>query len=208
MTQPTPNTADDVAVAKTALVVVDAQNSFLHPDGGNYWDGAQSVVEPLQRLITSARANDVLIVHVADRHRTGVHDSEFDRLPRHCVRDEFDAEFFDGFGLQPDSSPTEITVEKRRYSAFFGTDLSMVLHENNIDTIVLGGVKTNVCVRATATDAFGHGFTVQLVGDAVASNRPNLHEASLEDVDRYIGSVVTLDHGIEQLLSRSGSPAA
>lgn len=184
----------------TALVVVDAQNSFLHAEGGNFWPDAPSVVEPLQRLLDRARSAPTLIVHLADRHRPDVRDSEFDRLPRHCVVSEFDAEFYDGFGPAPDATPGhEIVIEKRRYSGFFGTDLALVLHEHAITEIVLGGVKTNVCVRATATDAFGHGLRVTVPREAVASNRPQLHAASLEDIDRYIGTVVEMDTALDAL---------
>ncbi len=177
---------------ETALIVVDAQNSFLHTDGGNYWDRAQDVIEPMQSVIAAARNGGALIVHVADRHRPAIVDREFDHLPRHCVVGEFDAQFYPGFGPDWTRPAREIIVEKRRYSAFFGTDLAMVLHELNIRRVVIIGVKTNVCVRATATDAFGHGFGVFVVGDAVGSNRENLHIGSLEDIDRYVGDVISV----------------
>ncbi len=61
------------------------------------------------------------------------------------------------------------------------------------------GVKTNVCVRATATDAFANGFEVNVVGEAVNTNRANLGEASLEDINRYIGKVVDLETGKDML---------
>ncbi|CAN5622676.1 cysteine hydrolase [soil metagenome] len=186
--------------SSTALIVVDAQNSFLHPDGGNFWPGAVSVVEPLQQLLDRARSAPVLIVHLADRHRADVRDAEFDRLPRHCVISEFDAEFTDGFGPAPDAAPGhEVVIEKRRYSGFFGTDLALVLHEHDITEIVLAGVKTNVCVRATATDALGHGLHVTVPREAVASNRPQLHDASVEDIDRYIGRVVDMATAVDAL---------
>lgn len=184
----------------TALVVVDAQNSFLHPDGENYWAGSASVVEPLHQLLARARSAPVLVVHLADRHRLDVRDAEFDRLPRHCVISEFDAEFVDGFGPVTGTEPGhEIVIEKRRYSGFFGTDLAMVLHEHDVTGIVLAGVKTNVCVRATATDALAYGFKVTVPRDAVASNRPQLHDASLEDIDRYIGHVVDMGAALDTL---------
>lgn len=190
-------------ISPTALIIVDAQNSFLHADGGNFWAEAPAVVEPLQQLLVRARSTPTLIVHLADRHRSDVRDAEFDRLPRHCVASEFDARFYDGFGPSPDATPGhEVVIEKRRYSGFLGTDLALVLNEHAIADIVLAGVKTNVCVRATATDAFGYGFRVVVPRQAVASNRPHLHAASVEDIDRYIGAVVEMEVALDSL-SRS-----
>ena len=53
-------------------------------------------------------------------------------------------------------------MPKRRYSAFFATDLALLLREQRIDTMVVAGVKTNVCIRATCQDAFAHGLRVVL----------------------------------------------
>ena len=53
------------------------------------------------------------------------------------------------------------------------------------------GCKTNVCIRATAQDAFQNGFKVFVISDGVSSNLKHLHEASLEDIERYIGEIIT-----------------
>jgi nicotinamidase-related amidase len=177
---------------RTALVLVDLQNSFLHPDGGNYYPAVDTIIPNLARLLDHARARGRLIVHVADRHRPGVHDFESHKLPGHCVEGEFDAEFFAGFGPSAAAGPNEIVIVKRRFSAFFGTDLDTVLRENAIERIVVAGVKTNVCVRATIQDGFGHGYRCLLARDATNSNRTNLEAASAEDIDRYMGWSVSL----------------
>lgn len=178
-------------MTQTALILVDMQNSFLHPDGENFYPAAPEVIAPCLELLEAAVASGAIIVHVCDRHREGFADFEQPRLPVHCVTGGFNAAFFEGFG--PANRPNEIQITKRRYSAFFATDLALFLSEQGIERVVIGGVKTNVCVRATATDAFGNGFEVNVVREAVNSNRPHLSEASLEDVERYIGKVVDLD---------------
>ena len=116
-------------------------------------------------------------------------------IPEHLPRGGFDAEFYAGF--EPIGS--EPVVEKRRYSAFFATDLALLLHEHGIETIVVAGVKTNVCIRATATDGFAHGFTVVIPREATNSNRPHLEEASIEDMTRYIARVVPIDEAVALL---------
>jgi maleamate amidohydrolase len=180
-----------------ALVLVDVLNGFFHPDGAMWYPEVDEVVEPLHRVLDMARQSDSLVVHVADRHRPGVHDAEFDRIPIHLGRTEFDAEFHAGF--EPQLGPREVMVEKRRYSAFFSTDLALLLHEHRIATIVVGGVKTNVCIRATVTDGFQHGFRVVVPRETTNSNRKHLEEASIEDMSRYIADVVPLDGAMEML---------
>lgn len=179
---------------RTALIVIDMQNGFLHPDGENFYPEAPEVIAPALALISAAEAAGAVIVHVADRHRPGFADYEQVRLPVHSVNGSFDAEFFEGFG--PRGRPREIVIEKRRYSAFFGTDLALFLREQGIERLVICGVKTNVCVRATSQDAFAHGFDLRVVREAVNSNRPHLGTASLEDIDRYLGRVVSLDEAM------------
>jgi maleamate amidohydrolase len=73
-------------------------------------------------------------------------------------------------------------VRKRRYSAFFTTDLDLILREAGVGRLLIVGVKTHVCVRATAQDAFGYGYAVYVVKGAIGSNHPHLHAASLEDI--------------------------
>jgi nicotinamidase-related amidase len=75
----------------------------------------------------------------------------------------------------------------------------LFLHEQKIARVVIAGVKTNVCIRATAQDAFASGFDVVVPREATNSNRPHLAEASLEDIDRYIGSVAPLAAALEML---------
>jgi nicotinamidase-related amidase len=95
--------------------------------------------------------------------------------------------------------PREILLPKRRYSAFFATDLALFLSEQKIARVVVGGVKTNVCIRATVQDAFANGFEAIVPREATNSNRPHLAEASLEDIERYFGKVTTVDEAIAAL---------
>ena len=100
-------------------------------------------------------------------------DYEWRKLPRHHLIGDPDAAFVDGFDP---SGPCEIVCAKRRYSAFFATDLALFLREQRIDRVIIAGVKTNVCIRATAQDAFAHGFDVVIPREATNSNRPHLAE--------------------------------
>ncbi len=182
---------------KTALIVIDMQNTFLHPNGEHFYADAPVIVPNCRLLIDKARRCRSLIVHVADRHRGGFADFEDKRLPAHCISGAFDAEYFSGFG--PNGSGQEIEIVKRRFSAFFSTELALFLQEQSVARLVICGVKTNVCVRATAQDAFAYGFDVCVVRDATNSNRQHLAEASLEDIARYIGHLVSTAEAMDLL---------
>jgi nicotinamidase-related amidase len=184
----------------TALVLIDVQNSFYHPEGGNYFAAALEIVGNLRVLLDSARRSGALIVHVADRHRRGQPDFESHKLPGHCVDGDFDSEFFAGFGPSERAGGNEILVVKRRFSAFMQTDLDLTLRENGIERLVVAGVKTNVCVRATIQDGFGLGYKCLLVADATSSNRSKLADSSAEDIDRYMGWSVSMDEAVAALV--------
>jgi maleamate amidohydrolase len=180
-----------------ALVLVDALRAFFDPDGLHYYPAVHEVEEPIGRLLAAARDHDRLVVHAVERHRPGLDDFEHTKLPEHCVIGDRDSEFWPS--LAPVQRPLEIVVPKRRYSAFFATDLALLLREQQIDTVVVAGVKANVCIRATCQDAFAHGFRVVLPLEATNSNRPALGAASVEDVGRYLGETPPVAEVLEWL---------
>jgi nicotinamidase-related amidase len=180
----------------TALILVDVTNSFFLEGMPNNYPDAAEVIAPLKRLLSAARAAGRIVVHAVEQHYPGFDDFEWRKLPRHHFIGDPDAAFFEGFAP---SGPREVVIGKRRYSAFFATDLALFLREQKIDRVVVAGVKTNVCIRATAQDAFANGFDVVVPREATNSNRPHLAAASLEDIDRYIGKVVSLEDALGML---------
>lgn len=176
--------------SSTALILVDIINDFFDERGPNFYAHVSEAVEPLAELLAAARQADALVVHAVERHRSQVADAEQPKLPVHCLEGSFEADFFPGF--EPDQTRCEVVVPKRRYSSFFATDLALLLREQDIKRVVIAGVKTNVCIRATSQDAFAHGFEVVVPRQATNSNRRHLEEASLEDIDRYLGRVIDL----------------
>ena len=180
----------------TALLLVDVITSFFDPSMPNYFTDAERTLAPMAQLLAQARASGALVVHAVERHRPGLQDFEWRKLPVHHLDGALDAAFVPGFEPLPEREPV---VPKRRYSAFFATDLALLLQEQGIRRVLIAGVKTNVCIRATAQDAFAHGIEPVVVREATASNRAHLAEASLEDMARYLGRVVDLAEGLELL---------
>jgi nicotinamidase-related amidase len=187
-----------------ALLLIDVVDGFLAPHGSLYYPDAKAVVEPLRQLRDTARAAGRLIVYARDHHRAGLFDFENLHVELHLVIGEADTVPFGDF--VPADTPNEIAIPKRRYSAFYGTDLDMLLREQNVDRVVIAGVKTNVCLRSTVQDAFAAGYKVLVPRAATNSNRAHLAEASLEDIEHYFGRVVDLDEALDVL--RADEPAA
>src|SRR5208283_1739796 len=160
------------AAPATALILVDVVNSFFVAGMPTHYPEASAVLEPLRQLLAAARATGRIVVHAVERHYPGFDDYEWRKLPQHHFIGDADAAFVDGFSH---SGPREIVW------------------------VIVAGIKTNVCIRATAQDAFAHGFDVIVPREATNSNRPHLAAASLEDIERYFGAVVSLDRALEML---------
>ena len=184
-------------MSRASLILVDGINAFYDPSGVDYYPEVVETVEPIRALLDQAREHAALRVHAVERHRAGLGDYEWKRLPEHNLAGSPDAAVFPVFVGPEDQR--EIEIAKRRFSAFFATDLALMLHEQGVDTVVVAGVKTNVCIRATVQDAFANGFSVVVPREATNSNRPHLADASLEDIGRYMGRVVSLDQALELL---------
>ncbi len=188
--------ASDTQPPRTALILVDVINSFFLDGMPNHYPEAADVLPALRRLLSQARSAGRLVVHAVERHHPGFDDYEWRKLPRHHLIGDPNSAFFEGFAP---AGSHEIACPKRRYSAFFATDLALFLREQRIERVIVAGVKTNVCIRATVQDAFANGFAVVVPREATNSNRPHLAEASLEDIERYFGEVVPLERALEML---------
>ena len=182
---------------KTALIMVDVMEAFFNPKGSSYYAEASEVLPNILRVLQVARDNSLLIIHAVERHYEGVQDDESKKLPTHCVLGTLDCQYAPG--AAPLISSTEIEIPKRRFSSFLGTDLDLVLRAHKVARVVIVGVKTNVCIRATAQDAFAFGYEVVVPIDCSNSNRPHLASASFEDISRYMGSTPNLSETLKLL---------
>lgn len=182
-------------MSKQAVLVIDAVRDFTDSAGKVSYPEAAGIVPHIDRLVRAARKRGILIIWVIDSHRPGKSDWELEWVRPHCE------EGTPGVELTPPLAPAEedYVINKRRYSAFVGTDLDLILRDNHIDTLFLAGTKTNVCIRATAQDAFSHNYRVIVPRECVSTDKPHLHEANLEDIDRYMGQVISLDEALAAL---------
>lgn len=95
--------------------------------------------------------------------------------------------------------PGELVLVKQYASAFFGTSLASTLQAGGIDTVVMVGVSTSGCIRATAVDALQHGFVPAVVRDAVGDRSPGPHEANLFDLQTKYAEVVDEETALRYL---------
>jgi len=96
-------------------------------------------------------------------------------------------------------APGEVVVVKQYASAFFGTSLAATLTAAGVDTLVIAGVSTSGCVRASATDAMQHGFRPIVVGEACGDRTPAIHQANLADLQAKYADLATVSEATARL---------
>lgn len=187
-------------MATHALLVIDVVRDFTDPAGKVPHPQAADIVPRIHALVQHARQHGAVIIWVIDSHRPGKPDWELDNVRPHCMADT------PGVELAPPLAPAaeDYVITKRRYSAFMGTDLDLILRDNRVDTVFLTGTKTNVCIRATAQDAFEMNYRVIVPRECVSTDKEHLQQANLEDIDRYMGRVVSLEDAYTLLTRAEG----
>lgn len=187
--------------ARVAVVVVDMINEFCKRGGKMVLPGYEALVDPQLGIIEAARAVGAPVIWVHDAHRPAMrHEREWAKRTPHGLENTWATEIISDLGARPD----EIHVTKRRYSAFFQTDLDLTLKDMRIDQLVVFGVVTNICVRSTVHDAFFNGYEVVVPADACAATGPREQESSLYDIATHFG-VVCEAEAVVAALSRGAT---
>lgn len=158
-------------MSRPALLVIDPQVDFVAmvEPGGPETCGAEAALAGMTRLVAAARAAGTPIVVTQELHRPTLVDfgRELDGdEPVHCVEGTPGAELVEA--LRP--GPGEHLVPKRRYSAFFATDLDLLLRGLGVDSIVACGFLSDVCVHYTCLDAHQHDLRIHVVPDACSGS--------------------------------------
>jgi ureidoacrylate peracid hydrolase len=183
----------ELDLTRTAVIVVDMVNEFFEPDGKMVLDGGTVLYAPVNALLDAAHQAHLPVLYTNQWLRPD--DALFKKRIPHCLMHTWGAQILDALHRAPD----DIVVPKRRYSAFFGTDLDLLLRERHIATVIVTGVVTNICVRSTVHDAFFLGYEVVVPVECVAATSPQAQETSLYDIATHYGTVVHLDEVLNQL---------
>jgi ureidoacrylate peracid hydrolase len=178
--------------SQTALLVVDIVNDFVEPEGLMPMPDGSAVIEANRRLAEAARAAGAPIVWIRPGHLDSA-DALFRKRIVHALEGTWGAELHEGLGVLDG----ERILRKRRYSAFFATDLDLWLREHHIQRVVVTGVALNICVRATVHDAFFLGYDVWVVRDACQGTSEREEASSLYDIATHYGDVITVSEVLE-----------
>lgn len=195
--------AIQIELERTALVIIDMQRDFLSRGGfgealGNDVSLLSKAVEPCRALLAMARRKGMLVVHTREGHRPDLSDAPKAKIERGepnlrigspgpmgriLIRGE------PGHDIIPELYPAEgePIVDKPGKGAFFATDLESILRNRGIDTLIVCGVTTEVCVHTTVREGNDRGYRCVVPGDCCASYFPEFHEVALRMVSAQGG---------------------
>ncbi len=182
--------------ARTALVIIDMQRDFLLPGGfgeslGNDVSLLQAAIGPCRVALAAAREAGILVIHTREGHRPDLADAPPAKIARGApskrigdpgpmgrilIRGEIGHDIVDE--LAP--APGEVVLDKPGKGAFHQTDLEQILRNNAIDTLMVGGVTTEVCVHTTIREGNDRGYRCVALADACASYFPEFHRVGLD----------------------------
>lgn len=168
-----------------ALLVIDMLNDFIDEDGAlSVGPQGKAIIGVIKEKINDFREHDYPVVFICDNHEKN--DKEFEMFPPHCIAGTYGAKIIEDLDVKDDDK----IIVKRRYSAFFGTDLDLYLRENKVDEIFLAGVCTNICVLYTAADARNLAYKVNIYKDGVASFDEEAHNFALKEAKNTLGCLI------------------
>ncbi len=185
----------ELELDKTALIMIDMQRDFVEPGGfgetlGNDVKLLRAIIPTAKQLTDGCRDAGLLIIHTRECHKPDLSDlppAKRDRgnpslrigddgpMGRILVSGE------DGVDIIPELYPEDgdIVIDKSGKGAFYNTNLSHILSENNIEKLIFGGVTTEVCVQTTMREANDRGFDCLLAADATESYFPEFKSATI-----------------------------
>ena len=199
---------------QVGLVVIDMQNSFVHPDGArgrafgaDAVDMPAAIIPDIIRLVRTCRRAGVRIWFTRQVYYESDEMRRRRVLPSHLERrgvklelirrGTWDAELHGTIAAEV--RPEDEVIVKHRASAFFNTPLESELRMHGIQVVIVAGTTTSFCVDSTIRDANARDFDVLVPSDAVADTEDEAQRAILACVDRFHGVVTTIDE-VERML--------
>lgn len=179
---------------KTAILVVDMLNDFV--TGALKCDRGLAIVPQTAKLLDGARKADVPVIFCNDAHLKNI-DHELKLWGDHAIVGTKGAEVIPELHL----CEKDYVVPKRRYSGFFHTDLDLLLRELGVDTVVMTGLHTHMCVRHTSADAYCLGYNVVVAKDATDSFTEADYLGGLKYLSEVYGAEITT---VDELLAKWG----
>ena len=169
-----------------ALLIIDMLNDFVLEGAPLEVPDTRKIIPAIKREIASARKEGRPIFYICDSHDRD--DKEFSKFgwPVHAVTGTEGAEVV--ADLAPEKN--DIVIEKKTYLAFYDTDLDPILKKLGIDSLILTGCVTHICILFTAVEAVPRGYSVTVPVDAVAGLAKEDHEAGLRIMKNVLGAKI------------------
>jgi len=187
---------------KSALLVIDMQRYFLHPKAAAFLDPPTTLVPNIIKLIDAFRKTGRSVVFTRHANRKGEPTGQMGRWWGGELLWDGDKDSEIIKELTPHRG--EIVLTKTRYSAFEETELDLALKRQDVETVVLCGVMTNLCVETSARHAFMKDFQPVVVEDACATKSQDYHEASILNLSYGFAYIERSNTIIEKLKSLEG----
>ena len=204
----------DLVPGRTVLVIIDPQNDFLHPQGWYARSGIdiahmRRTIGPTLQLVADARKADIPIVWTRHGTRDARDAGPFFHL-RPFLKDGGLRQGTWGYQIHDEMAPREDDwyVDKTRLSAFYNTNLEVILRGLAAETVLFAGVLTNQCVAATSKDAMYRDFKPIVVEDCTGTTLPHLHAPALEMIRVGWGEVRGLEETLGELRQLAGRRSA
>jgi len=210
---------DQLDPAKTALVVIDMQGTFVAPGSPAEVPTARGIVNNIDALASELRGLGVLICWVTHANRHTGSGSDWDGFFNNFVSEDVRARTIESLSPEGDGqkvwheftvAPDDLHVIKNRYSALIpgSSQLERILRSRRVRNVLIVGTKTNVCCEATGRDAMMLDFDTVMVSDCLAALSDDEHRASLETFIQQFGDVMTSAEVLAVLRARSNRDAA
>ncbi|UFS58662.1 cysteine hydrolase family protein [Subtercola endophyticus] len=197
-------------VGTPVLIVVDIQGGSTPLDESRteipHMSGREGRRPKVAALIARCRELGVPVVFIQEVHKPDLIDigRELDGAEGpHCIEGWNETELAPWLAPRP----SEFVIRKRRYSAFFGTELEIVLKAYKADTLLLVGGLTDVCIHYTAVDAHQHDYRVRVIADCVGGSSERAHTAALEAIEYLQRDALVTSDGVNEWLDTLPAPA-
>lgn len=186
---------------RICLLIIDMQYDFLDASSPLFVRGGPLIINNVRGILNYFRENKLHLIFVKRLHRVDGSDVDKPRIELFNDTGGFLIEGTRGVEIVEELKPlpSEIVVVKKRWSAFFHTELDLILRRKKIQTLILGGVQTPNCIRTTFTDAISLDYNVIVLEDGTASNTINVQKSNLFDMGNMGAKILKTNEVINLL---------
>jgi len=187
----------ELQINRSALLVVDMQRFFLDEKSPTFTCGGAAIVPNLKKLVSAFRDASRPVIYTKHVHHPKFIDAGIMKWwwEGACLECTPESEVIDEIAPLPD----EKVVLKHRYSAFYNTDLEIILRCMKIEDLVVAGIMTNLCCESTARDAYFRDYRVFFLADCTGTITEDMHLASLLNLSFGFANICTTDSIINML---------